>query len=144
MAGVVDVAKYILTQTGEMTAMKLQKLIYYSQAWSLVWDETPLFDEEIQAWANGPVVPLLYGYHRGHLKVSPALFEHGDIEALTLNQQDSVNKVLEALQDKSGHWLSELTHLEAPWKDARDGLKPTERGEQVIPLAAMHEYYSSL
>ena len=53
MASVLDVAKYILTQQGEMTAMKLHKLIYYSQAWSLVWDEDALFSEEIQAWAYG-------------------------------------------------------------------------------------------
>lgn len=29
---VFDVAKYILEKKGEMTAMKLQKLIYYSKA----------------------------------------------------------------------------------------------------------------
>ncbi|MBF2090731.1 MAG: DUF4065 domain-containing protein [Synechococcales cyanobacterium K44_A2020_017] len=144
MARAIDVAKYILTKTGEMTAMKLQKLVYYSQAWSLVWDESPLFDEDIQAWANGPVVPALYGYHRGQFKVSEDTFADGNINALTPNQQDSIDKVLEALQDKSGQWLSELTHIESPWKDARGGLKPTERSDSVIPLAAMHEYYSSL
>ena len=53
-------------------------------------------------------------------------------------------ELAEALQDKSGQWLSELTHMESPWKDARGDLKPTERGDNVIPLAAMHEYYSSL
>nr|MBF2754091.1 hypothetical protein [Gammaproteobacteria bacterium AqS3] len=47
---VFNVAKYILEQQGEMAAMKLQKLVYYSQCWALVWDEEPLFDEEIQAW----------------------------------------------------------------------------------------------
>ena len=38
---VFDVAAYILQKTGSMTTMKLQKLVYYSQAWSLVWDEKP-------------------------------------------------------------------------------------------------------
>ncbi|HBY79059.1 MAG TPA: hypothetical protein DEG47_19150, partial [Cyanobacteria bacterium UBA11148] len=90
MARAVDVAKYILTKTGEMTAMKLQKLVYYSQAWSLVWDESPLFDEDIQAWANGPVVPILYGYHRDQFKVNKDTFADGDIDALTPNQQDSI------------------------------------------------------
>lgn len=144
MARVADVAKYILTKAGEMTAMKLQKLVYYSQAWSLVWDESPLFDEDIQAWANGPVVPVLYVYHRGQFKVSKDTFTDGNIDTLTPNQQDSIDKVLETLQDKSGQWLSELTHMESPWKDARGDLKPTERCDRVIPLAAMHEYYSSL
>lgn len=144
MAQAVDVAKYILAQAGEMTAMKLQKLVYYSQAWSLVWDESPLFDDEIQAWANGPVVPALYGYHRGQFKVNEHTFSDGNIDALTPNQQDSVRKVLEALQSKSGQWLSELTHMESPWKDARGDLKLTERSNAVISLAAIHEYYSSL
>ena len=45
MANVFDVAKYILEKLGTLSTMKLQKLCYYCQAWSLVWDDTPLFDE---------------------------------------------------------------------------------------------------
>lgn len=56
MASVYDVATYILEKQGAMTTWKLQKLVYYSQAWSLVWDDDVLFPEEIEAWANGPVV----------------------------------------------------------------------------------------
>ena len=40
-----DVASYILRELGKTTTMKLQKLVYYSQAWSLVWDEKALFQE---------------------------------------------------------------------------------------------------
>jgi uncharacterized phage-associated protein len=65
MADVFDVAGYILQQKGQVTTWKLQKLVYYSQAWSLVWDERPLFQERIEAWANGPVCPDLYQVHRG-------------------------------------------------------------------------------
>ncbi|HSS48337.1 MAG TPA: type II toxin-antitoxin system antitoxin SocA domain-containing protein, partial [Thermoanaerobaculia bacterium] len=65
MTTVHNVAAYILQKQGEMTAMKLQKLVYYSQAWSLVWDEEPLFAERVEAWANGPVVPDLYREHKG-------------------------------------------------------------------------------
>jgi uncharacterized phage-associated protein len=144
MAKAIDVAKYILSKAGEMTAMKLQKLVYYSQAWSLVWDESSLFEEDIQAWANGPVVQNLYEYHRGKFKVDENTFSDGDIDTLTINQKDSIDKVLDALQEKSGQWLSELTHIEAPWNDARGDLSPTARCSNVIPLAAMHEYYSSL
>ena len=53
---VFDVVDYILNKLGKMSVLKLQKLVYYSQAWSLVWDEKQLFDEEIQAWANGPII----------------------------------------------------------------------------------------
>ena len=43
MASVFDVAAYILQQQGAMTTWKLQKLVYYSQGWSLVWDDDALF-----------------------------------------------------------------------------------------------------
>ena len=46
MNSVFDIAQYILSATGEMTTMKLQKLVYYCQAWSLVWDEEPIFNEK--------------------------------------------------------------------------------------------------
>ena len=72
-----DVAAYILKKCGNMSHMKLQKLMYYAQAWSLVWDEEPLFPERIEAWVNGPVVRPLYADLRltytvseGHLPCS--------------------------------------------------------------------------
>ena len=50
MATVFDVAKYILEKKGTMSTMKLQKLCYYSQAWSLVWDDQPLFNEDFESF----------------------------------------------------------------------------------------------
>ena len=46
MANVFDVAKYILQRTGKISTWKLQKLCYYSQAWTLAWTGKPLFEEE--------------------------------------------------------------------------------------------------
>lgn len=64
MANVFDVAKYILEKLGTLSTMKLQKLCYYCQAWSLVWDDTPLFDEKFEAWANGPVCRNCFSHKR--------------------------------------------------------------------------------
>ena len=64
-----DVAAYVLREAGAMSTVKLHKLVYYSQAWHLVWDEEPLFVEPIEAWANGPVVRALYDHHRGRFGV---------------------------------------------------------------------------
>jgi uncharacterized phage-associated protein len=142
MANVHDVAAFILSYCGEMTAMKLQKLVYYSQAWSLVWDDQPLFQEEIRAWANGPVVPALYDKHRGAFKVSK--WTSGNPAALSPAQLETVVKVIDFYSKHSAQWLSDLSHQEAPWRDARAGLGPTERGNKVIPPASIYEYYSSL
>jgi len=136
-----DVAAFILLRQGEMTAMKLQKLVYYSQAWSLVWDEAALFEESIEAWANGPVVRSLYNRHQGRFKVTEW---NGDPKRLSTTQRDTIEKVLEFYGPMSSQTLSDLTHQEAPWREARQGLGPTDRGSRVISLASMVEYYSSL
>ncbi|MEA2237046.1 MAG: hypothetical protein QOC81_1770 [Thermoanaerobaculia bacterium] len=142
MATAHDVANYILKKLGRMTAMKLQKLVYYSQAWSLVWDERPLFPSRIEAWINGPVAPNLYEVHRGQFDVKE--WPKGDSGKLTAVQRETVDAVLDFYGDKSSQWLSDLTHSEQPWKDARRGLAPTDRGGNEITHASMHEYYSSV
>lgn len=70
MTSIFDVAAYVLDKLGVMTTMKLEKLCYYSQAWSLVWDERRLFPERFEAWANGPVCPDLYHAHKGMFKIT--------------------------------------------------------------------------
>ncbi len=142
-ARVIDVADYILHRLGSMSAMKLQKLVYYSQVWSLVWTESPLFNDEIEAWANGPVVRSLYRKHQGFFRVGKGFFG-GDISRLTDDQKDVIDRVLNFYGNKDPQWLSNLTHLESPWKDARQALAPGERGENTISKESMLEYYSSL
>ena len=142
MTNVFDVAKYILQKQGSMTTMKLQKLVYYCQAWSLVWDEKPLFNEKIQAWASGPVVRELYDQHKGKFTISD--IDKGNISKLTEKQKATIDAVLKAYCDKPAQWLADLTHMEQPWIDARIGYDPGENCGNEISLSSMAEYYSSL
>ncbi len=142
MVSVLDVAVYILEKQGTMTIMKLQKLVYYCQAWSLVWDEEPLFPEDIEAWANGPVVRKLFGAHYGYFKIRPGEIK-GNSNNLNAIQQDTVDAVLRDYGSKTSQWLSDLTHSERPWIEARRGLKPGERGRNIISLNSMAEYYEA-
>ena len=136
-----DVAAYILQRLGPMTTMKLQKLLYYCQAWSLVWDEEPLFFEAIEAWANGPVVRELFEEHRNMFNIDRA---SGDPSKLSAKQIETIDGVLSFYGEKNSQWLSDLTHMEDPWRNARVGLAPGERSNKIISHAAMMEYYSSL
>jgi len=140
-ASVHDVAAYILMKTGPVTAMKLEKLVYYCQAWSLVWDEKPLFKERIEAWAGGPVVPALYYRHRGQFQIENW---EGNPDNLTPSQHETIDSVLNYYGNKQSQWLSDLTHKEEPWIHARSGLAPLERGNREITLASMAEYYGGL
>ena len=107
-----------------------------------MWDEKPLFEEDIEAWSNGPVVKDLFYYHRGRYEIDTV--EIGNPRLLNEEQQETVDAVLNYYGDRSAQWLIELTHLEDPWIQAREGLHPLERGDKVIPLDAMAVYYSSL
>jgi len=139
---VFDVASFILREQGSMTAMKLQKLVYYSQAWSLVWDDEPLFSERIEAWANGPVVRELFDSHRGQFKLST--ISSGNADSLNKKQQETVLSVLDYYGPRSPQWLSDLTHVEDPWREARAGIPEDERGFNEITHAALVEYYGGL
>ena len=145
MASVFDVARFILEAKGRMSTMKLQKLCYYCQAWSLVWDDKELFPEEFEAWANGPVCKELFAVTKGKFDVV-ASDEPGDSKSLTDDQIDTINAVLDHYGDRNAQWLSELTHLEDPWKFARkragaiDGISCSE----IVTKEDMAIYYGGL
>ena len=142
MANVLDAAAYILDRQGSMTTWKLQKLVYYSQAWSLVWDDDVLFPEGSRRRRTGRWCAL-YNTHRGKYRVS-CLAGGGDVDALTDEQRETVDAVLAFYGDKSPQWLSDLTHMETPWQTARRGVPDGERGNAVIAKKNLSEYYGSL
>lgn len=139
---VFDVAAYIVKKMGTMTTMKLHKLLYYCQAWSLVWDESPLFAEPIEAWANGPVVKNLFAYHKGMYSISSIPIGNPDL--LSATQKETIDAVLDFYGKKSSQWLIDLAHMEKPWRAARADLPALVRGNRIITLESMADYYSSL
>src|SRR5882757_7170947 len=103
MASAHDVAAYIIKKRGAMSAMKLQKLVYYSQAWHLVWEEKRLFPDRVEAWANGPVVPSLCRAHRGEFKIKA--WKGGSPAKLSAKQQESIDAVLKFYGPKTAFYL---------------------------------------
>src|SRR4051794_36616383 len=89
MATAHDVAASILQSRGEMTTLKLHFLTYYAQAWSLVWDERPLFDEILEARPHGPVVAALYPCHASRFRVSE--WPAGDPATLTPTERETLD-----------------------------------------------------
>lgn len=145
MATACDTAQYILecSPLKELSAIKLEKLVYYCQSWCLAWTGKPLFEDEIQAWANGPVTPNLYAKHRAQLNVSSGQ-GIGDSSKLSAEEKEIIDAVLPTYMDKEPFWLVELTHMESPWKDARGGCPAGAVCKNVISHAAMAEYYTSI
>lgn len=142
MASAHDVAAYILHKKGSLDTWKLQKLVYYSQAWHLVWDGEPLFKARIEAWANGPVVPALYKKHRGKFKVET--WPEGNRSKLTASEKETIDVVLRHYGNRTGFALRELTHKERPWRRARGKLPPGAASDAEITRESIYEYYGSL
>ena len=141
MTTVEDIVAYINQVKPGVPATKLQKLLYYAQAWSLVWDERPLFRQSFEAWVEGPVVKAVYADSRhgeGYREQIP-----GKPERLSRSQRETVDAVIAFYGKRSGSWLSRLTHREAPWREARKGLRSREKSRRVIPLASMRGFYSA-
>lgn len=144
MATVFDVAKYILKKQGTISTWKLQKLCYYAQAWTLAWTGNPLFDEDFEAWRNGPVCPELYHEHRGMFYVDKKDIKKGNSNNLTDDEKDSIDVVLRDYGDMRPYELRELTHNESPWVDARGDLPAEANCSTVITKEKMGDYYGSL
>ena len=146
MASAHDSSDLVLSLLGSATTMKLQKLLYYCQGWHSAWDGEALFDERIEAWANGPVVRDIYDLHRGTFRLNhplPASWG-ADLERLTKDERETVEAIVGFYGDWSADQLSRATHAERPWIEARDGLAPTERGTRAISLDTMQDYFSGL
>ena len=104
-----------------MSNMKLQKMLYYEQGFHLAVFGTPLFEEEIEAWMYGPVVPAVYEVYKdyGYNGIDP-----GKVEEINLSDReqalfDEVYKVYGAF---SAIGLMNMTHRESPWANTPAGV----------------------
>lgn len=121
-----------------LSSVKLQKLLYYAQAWHLVFHSDSLFDDEIEAWVHGPVVPCVFRKYCG-MGLSPLSRTASEIIARAHLQ--GVWRVY----GKFDEWeLERLTDSEAPWKEARGDLPLDAPCHNRISKESMESYYSSL
>ena len=138
MYSIADTAKYILETAGSMTAMKLQKLCYYAQAWSLAWDNEPLFSEDFAAWKTGPVCEELRQMTYRKYVLSAADLP-GDSAKLSADQKDTIHAVLKEYEGHTADWLNRLAQAEEPWKKANQNSH-----DKIILKESMLNYYSRL
>lgn len=133
---------------------KLQKLLYYVQAWHFVFfNGENIFEDDIlpEAWVHGPVYSSIYSKFK-KFGFSPIILEMQDSEnyntlieksKLSKDQVELLETVLKQYGKRSAFELEYLSHSESPWLMARNGLKPFETCENVISKDSMLSFYSS-
>ena len=123
-----------------LTNLKLQKLLYYTQAWYLAFNDDPLFDEDFEAWIRGPVMPSVWRKFKE--------FKHRPIVDVDVNDRAKgehinahITEIFRVYGSMSGFDLERLTHTEAPWKDARAGISHDKPSRTPISKDAMKRFY---
>lgn len=141
------VTRYLLSRSGEVTPLALQKLLYYSQAFYHAIYRKDLFTDDCQAWEKGPVYPDIYRKFKGFgydpIDAPVTILEDG-FDGLSDEDRAFLDAVLSSFGIFSGTKLSDFTHLESPWNDARGSLEPTERSTDVIAREAINSYFDSV
>lgn len=126
-----------------MTHKKLQKLCYYAKAWYLALNDENLISEPFEAWVHGAVQPLLYQKYRGYGFQMIPMF-NGELSQIPEEFLSFACEIFESYGELNGDELEKLNHQEAPWINARQGLKPWQSGSVVIKEDDMKVYYRSL
>lgn len=139
-----DIANYFIwlaNETGSFISnLKLQKLVYYAQAWYLACHDEPLFEEDFQAWVHGPVIPSLYQKYK-HFGWQP-ISEDVDPE-LPKNILHFLDEVSQEYSACDAYELEQMTHVEDPWNRGRENLAPDTPSNEIIKKEWMKEYYSA-
>lgn len=116
-----DVANYFLSKIDEeagdaISNLKLQKLVYYAQGFSLALLHRPLFNDTIVAWQHGPVVVDLYRKYKGYGSNGIPAPKDVDFDKFSADEKNLLDNVYDVYGQFSAWKLRNMTHEEAPWK----------------------------
>lgn len=149
MLNINDVCDYLINRFSEsnesLSNLKLQKLLYYIQAWYLAFYNKPLFNSKFQAWIHGPVSRDIYNRFSSknlYSSITSDDIKDSDfINRLDSNHIKHINVVLESYGGLADYQLEEMSHQEEPWLSAREGYRPSQRCEVTIEEEIMTKYY---
>lgn len=147
-----ELAEYIIADCNSkgisITNKKLQKLMFYCQAWSLALDDKRLVDNEFEAWVHGAVLRPLYSKYAKHgytniemdfatneKKKATFLIDYPNKKVIRIQQ------VLETYAKYSADELEDINHSEYPWLKTREGLAANENSNRPITDSLIMEYY---
>ncbi len=150
------ITNYVNQKGDTISHKKLQKLLYYVEAWHLVNFNNPILSEDFQAWVHGPVVPELYHklkeFGFNDLKVVNDEFETVDEEIKNIIEKNEISdetiefiySVLDRYGSLTSFELELLSHSEAPWLEARQDYPPHAPCTNIISKDRMKEFYSNI
>lgn len=135
------ILRYTKDRGEEVSNLKLQKLVYYAQAWYLAIKDKPLFPDDFEAWIHGPVIRKLYNRYRKYGWKPIPVPDDLRYPELKKPLKSFLEEVVNVYGRYEGWELERLVHTEAPWNNARKGVADTEPSTNIIPKEDMKVYY---
>lgn len=135
-----EVAKYVINHEHgagrQITNLRLQKLLYFVQAKVLVETGEPCFEDEMEAWDYGPVVPVVYNEYCRYK--SQAIDSVSNSSVNDDGVAKNIDEVLDYFGDTATFELVQITHAQTPWIEAR------QRGNRaVISKEAIRQFFEA-
>lgn len=143
-----DVARYIIYLASQemgdkhkeregISNLKLQKMLYFAQAYFLAKLNRALFSDAIEAWELGPVVRSVYEQYKKHK--SNAIIEKEDTSSLSDKDKEIIKSpVWSTFGEYSARRLVDIAHAHPPWQEA------SKTWNKIISRQAIKDYYTSL
>src|SRR5690625_2610090 len=139
---VLDAAAFLVRIPKPLSWLKLQDLLYFAQAWHLVWDEELLFPEDITATHDGIEIAEIDSLLTGRFEVTPGHLRRGRPDRLDESRQQTLSGIVKFYADRSHFRLNDLIVSAEPWLNARKGAEKHEK--PVIPPVELHRHYRNL
>lgn len=141
-------SNYILKHYGPMSHLKLQKLLFYCDAYHLAYFDVELIDDKFEAWVHGPVSRKVFDSLKDKsLLYSDIEYVDNDTDidnkfaSLLSLQKDLLNNILSTLSTWTGIELEASTHSEKPWLEARVGYGEADRCHELISKDTTRSFY---
>jgi len=132
-----------LKEGNPVTNKRLQKLLYYIQAWHLAINKEPLFNDKIEAWIHGPAIRSVYETYKSYVAKPIDKVRNSNIaQELGIETTRFIDRIVNAYSKYDTATLEYMTHAEDPWQKARKGLEINESSNNEITQESMRDYYS--
>ena len=143
-----NIADFFLSKES-ISTKKLQKLVYYSYAWSIaLLNDSPeniqfkLFESDVEAWVHGPVVPELYRKYKDFGWQEIPQVKDFDESIFASEILDILQQVWDVYGGFTGNQLEAISHKEMPWIEARKGIPVCMASSEIISDKNMFIYYN--
>lgn len=157
MYNVLDVCRFVINYSNDrdygISNLKLQKVLYFIQAYFLITTPEQCFRERIEAWDFGPVVPEAYREYKQfgssnipsvsyYVEMNFEDFWNSKVkkysnEVISDGDKKRIEAVVDRFSDYSATDLVQITHNQTPWMDAY----VPHRNNEITPQA-IKEYFN--